>query len=65
MPGKHVPAPSVAVSWSREQWVDYRTRVLACAGRADSADWFKNVGKQCVVMADRNIERLGSSKPDV
>ena len=65
MPGKYVPAPSVAASWSRAEWVDYRAKVLACAGRADSADWWKNVGKQCVTMADRNIERLGSSESAV
>lgn len=65
MPGKHVPAPSVAASWSRADWEDYRRQVLACAGRADSADWWKNVGKQCLGMADRNIERLTSSEADV
>ena len=65
VPGNHVPAPSVAATWDLEQWEQYRRDVLTCAGRPDSAAWWKNVGSRCVVMADRNIERLRSSAADV
>ena len=62
MPGAYARPPSVAQSWDRVQWQDYRDAVVGYYERTGDEAWWRNVGAACMKMADANLARLDASQ---
>ena len=55
MPGNYVRPPSVAASWTAEEWFVYREACLRLYVLPGNEKWWKNVGAACVHMADVHL----------